>query len=213
MPEKSSREFVFFLLIINLLPISVSGQNSNYPPVHKEYYHTPVFENDQIRVLNVSASTGDTTALHRHCNPILYLTISGATVGLKEPSGPWRNVELPTGWIGQDIYHSDSCFVHQFAVIGEESLQIVAIEALANAKPLPFSFEPVHREEGFTLFEIDIYMLQEITRYSIPIILVEPASENRVDVIHSDQLTKEAILEGKAYAVFFEDRNPTKGSE
>lgn len=197
---------VFFLLAMTLFAYSAHSQATHYPFVHQEFFHKPIFENDQMRVLNVLASQGDTTAFHKHCHPILYITVQGAWVSLKEPKGKWKEVQLPTGWIGQDIYAPDTCYVHQFSVIGEKDLHIVAIEALRDSKPQNFSFAPAHREDGFTLFEIDLLHLPEIVRTAVPVILVETASEGqgKVDVIGSDQLTKKLLRQKNAYAVFFE---------
>jgi len=215
MPEMTAHKFVFFLLTSSLMLSELQGQISTYPFVHEEIHHKPVFENPSLRVLNVSASKGDTTALHRHCHPILFITAKGATVSLREPQGEWVEAVLPTGWIGQEIYTPDTCYVHQFSVIGKKGLQIVAIEALSDSKPPLLSLEPAYREDGFTLFEIESSHLQEIASGSIPIILVENSDENqgKVEVVSSDHLTKKVMVQRSAYAVFFQKQTSTRGSE
>jgi hypothetical protein len=205
MPEMNARRFTFFLTLIYSIWNPLCGQSSAYTLVHEEDHHIPIFQNDQIRVLNVRASQGDTTAFHRHCNPILYITLEGTTVSLKEPTTSWKKTELPSGWIGQDIYHSDSCFVHRFAIPGQGRLHIVAVEALKHTEEVSLSTDPIHSEEGFSVYEIGLSHLGEMIEVSIPIILVETSCnrECKVEVINSEKLSKELLQKHNAYAVFF----------
>ena len=206
MPENTRKAFVFFLLM-TLLCHTIYSQSEDYPFVHEEEFHQPIFENDQIRVLNVRASYGDTTAFHRHCNPILYVAIEGTTVSLKEPTNSWKKAELPKGWIGQDIFQSDSCFVHRFAIPVEGRLHIIAVEALKNTDEISLSSAPIHREEGFSVYKIELPQLGEIDQISIPIIMVESSckGECKVEVIDSNKLSKELLQKQKAFVVFFEN--------
>jgi len=210
MPEKNALRIVFFIVLGSLSCSSLYGQSTAYVPVHEEYYHVPIFESDQMRVLDVRAYQGDTTAFHRHCNPIIYITLAGTTVSLKEPRKSWVQAELPEGWIGQDIYQSDSCFTHRFAIPDERRLHIVAVEALKNTDHVSLSSAPVHSEEGFSVFEIGLPQLSEIKQAAIPIIVMDsPCSEEcEVDVIDSKELSKQLLKKHKAYAVFFERSRP-----
>jgi hypothetical protein len=204
MPENTRMAIVFFL-VITLSGINAFSQSDKYPLVHEEEFHRPIFENDQIRVLNVRASKGDTTALHQHCNPILYLTLEGTTVSLKEPSESWKSANLPTGWIGQDIYKSDSCFVHRFAIPEEGRLHIVAVEALKNTDVISFGFDPIHSENGFSVYKIELAQLAEVALTSIPVILVEFSciGECNVEVVSSNKLSEWKLHKNTAYTVIF----------
>lgn len=201
----TAKGIAFFMLLGSLISNPLFGQNTVYPLVHDEVHHVPIFENDQIRVLDVRASNGDTTDLHQHCNPILYITIKGATVSLKEPNGEWKQVVLPTNWIGQDIYKNDSCFVHQFAVASEEGLQIVAVEALSNTNFDFLPVKPVYQDEGFSLYEVGIAQLVEVIEYDIPIILIEStcADHCKLQVTTSRELSSKSLKENRAYAVSY----------
>jgi len=208
MPEMNALRIVFFLVLGSAICNSLHGQNTAYVPVHEEAYHVPIFENDQIRVLNVRASQGDTTAFHRHCNPILFITLEGTTVSLKEPTKSWIQAELPKGWIGQDIYQSDSCFAHRFAIPNKGRLHIVAVEALKKIENVALSSTPIHSEEGFSVYAIELSHLSEIEQISIPIILVEDVCEDEcsVTVVSSGKLSNKLLKKHKAYAVFFEKK-------
>ncbi|MFT4770594.1 MAG: hypothetical protein ACI9CP_001164 [Cryomorphaceae bacterium] len=208
MPEMIAQRLVLFLFVITVLQHSAFSQDSPYPFVHKEYFHEPIFENGQIRVLNVSASRGDTTAFHRHCYPILYITLKGTMVSLKEPSSKWKEVELPAGWIGHDLYQNDSCYVHRFAISGDGNLHIVAIEALEESEPISLGFAPTYMDEGFSVFEIDSSHLTEVTKSQIPIILIDRAcsSKCKVKVIRSKKLSNRVLKKHKGYAVFFQEQ-------
>ena len=198
---------VFFVVFDFLIWNPLYGQDDAYVPVYEETHHAPIFHNDQIRVLNVRASGGDTTAFHRHCNPILYITLEGTTVSLKEPAQSWKSAKIPAGWIGHDIYKSDSCFVHGFAIPDKGRLHIVAIEVLKNTDVIPISSIPIYNEGGFSVYKIELAQLPEVVKVSTPIILAETfcSGECKAKVIDSSKLSKVLLKEYRAYAVFFEN--------
>jgi len=63
---------VFLFKLTNLL-----GQI----PVHEEPLHRPVFQNKEIRILNVLLPPGDTTQYHIHEKPSLFIFFTNTTTG------------------------------------------------------------------------------------------------------------------------------------
>ena len=146
--------WTIFFLFLWVIPSISSAQNASFPLVHEEPYHQPIDENEFFRLLHVTAERGDTTEFHRHCNPILYLTLNGTKLSLQEPRKNWIDTELPDGWVGHDIYSLDSCYVHRFVVRGDKSLEILAFEALKYSVPKSNEELAGYSADGFTLIEI-----------------------------------------------------------
>ncbi len=144
---------VLFLIFLLYPFFTISGQ---HPDVQHEPFHQPVDSFGGFRYLHVTARPGDTTALHFHRNPICYLTISGTKVWLDEGDGNQRTVLLPTGWIGSDYYESTNPLLHRFAVVGENSLNLIGIEKVyyTEYKPPP-DLNPIFNEDGFVIFDLD----------------------------------------------------------
>lgn len=125
------------------------------PLVHEEPYHTPIFQNKHFRVLNVKASSGDTTLFHIHENDIAYITLSGSTVWLQELDKDGRTVDLPTDWIGSNVTHSKDPLIHRFANVGEANFHLLAIEILTD------KFSGYHFQQiGKVLFENERFSIQ-----------------------------------------------------
>lgn len=205
MPEITTRR-IYFILLSTFFSVSLlHAQDIATPMVHQEHFHTPVYQNDTIRVLNVCASPGDTTAFHRHCLPILYFTLNGTEVSLQEPLGEWQNVELPTNWCGHDTYWTDSCFTHRFSVVGKDSLQLIAVEGLLEGVAPKFGFEPAYSGGGFSLFRILPQQWSEVTSVSVPLVLVAQDCETFCDVfvIDSARLTLNQLRDNKVLAIFY----------
>lgn len=124
--------------------------------VHEEPFHRPIYAHGSFRYLDVFASPGDTTAMHSHRLPILYLCISGSEVWLDEENAKPRHVNLPTGWIGSDMYSDSTVFVHRFAVTGDSDLHIIAVERTTPAGHAIPQFEtgPIFSENGFEVYAV-----------------------------------------------------------
>lgn len=146
-----------FAAIIMWCVFSWKPLKAQYPDVHEEPFHVPVYEWDCLRFLSVRANPGDTTAYHVHRNPIVYLTIQGTEVWLDDVGSDPRTASLPDAWVGSDLYGPGDTLLHRFAVSGESSLKIVAVERLGDCavtydKP---TGEPFYKENGFSVYAVD----------------------------------------------------------
>jgi len=176
-------------------------QDQNFPLVHQEQFHKPLYEDETIRLLDVRASKNDTTSFHMHCLPILYITLAGTEVALQTYTDQWKRVSLPTGWIGHDIYHRDSCFTHRFSVVGESSLQIAAIEFKKNSTWSALNMEAEYQSEDFTLIKLD--RSKDLTKAHWPVIAWENDCQGacEVKVIDNQKLSDKDFEKYKLYQI------------
>lgn len=200
------KPLIFFVLSSLFSVIHASAQRDAFPLVHREPFHKPLYQDETIRILDVSAEKNDTTSFHLHCLPILYITLSGSQVALQTYENDWKRVTLPTGWIGHDIYDSDSCFTHRFSVVGESMLQIVAVEVLQRSKWKPINSEVVYKEGGFSLIRLENYQVTNETDNSCPIILLEKECMGhcKIRVTEIKDLTREDFDNYTPYQVNFD---------
>ncbi|MEM6260870.1 MAG: hypothetical protein AAGI38_00070 [Bacteroidota bacterium] len=136
-----------------LIAIPVTAQM----PVHEEPYHQPVWQNEVFRLLEVFVPPGDTTAFHRHEHPICYIVLKGSKLFLQQPTQNGRTVTLPTGYAGTQGGSIDTPFIHRFANVGTQEVQIYALERLIpGTKPTADSANLVFQQRGFTLYKFSV---------------------------------------------------------
>ena len=101
-------------------------------PVQQEPYHRPVYQDGEIRILEVKLAPGDTSLFHRHDHNIFYCTLHGTRMWLQKENGKSRVAKLPTGWMGDDTAYHINPLVHRIANIGRDSLSLLAVESLGK---------------------------------------------------------------------------------
>ena len=74
---------------------NAAAQKDSVVPVHQEPRHRMVFESHGVRILDVQIPPGDTTLFHTHSDPILYVTMSGATTRAQTLGGEWNGAPAP----------------------------------------------------------------------------------------------------------------------
>ena len=72
-----------FVLVLILKLTNLTGQ----VPVHEEPRHHLVFQNKEIRILNVLIPPGDTSQYHIHTTPSLFIRLSSTTTGSQLQGG------------------------------------------------------------------------------------------------------------------------------
>ena len=124
--------------------------------MHEEPFHKPLHEEGIFKYLNVFSSPGDTTAMHSHRLPILYMCISGSEVWLDKEGADQRQVNLPTGCIGSDMYSDSTVFNNRIAVIGDSGLYTLTVERIEDFEHggLQFAAEPIFAENGFEVYSL-----------------------------------------------------------
>jgi hypothetical protein len=195
---------IFFTICSFLGVHHTYGQDQAFPMVHEEPYHKPLYEDETIRLLDVQAAKNDTTSFHIHCLPILYITLSGTEVALQTYADHWKRVPLPTGWIGHDMYHPDSCFTHRFSVVGESALQIAAIEFKKSSTWRPLNSEAEYQSEGFELFRLGHSNLESSASWPVIALAKECHDTCEIKVIDSIKLVDKDFEKYRLYQVCYE---------
>ncbi len=170
-----------FLALIFIINQSVAAQPTMIQ-VHDEPFHKVVYEGENYRIIHLEMEVGDTSQLHRHDTPILYLTANGAAMWLDVLGATPRLAELPDGWVGSDFYSDTASMVHRIAP-DSGSLNLIAFQKKAAGRNIALEAAPAvdrYVENGFTVMELDSAALG-IT--SIPLVVksgICPINRSRI---------------------------------
>ena len=119
------------LLTIVLTPIgTLSQSNSPQSPVEisGEPRHHPKFENEFVRVLDVTVAAGDATLWHVHRNDNVVVTLGGASLRLEKVGAPTVEVQWKVG----DVNFGKATYTHRAINIGTTPFHNLTIELLKS---------------------------------------------------------------------------------
>src|SRR5260221_2171116 len=108
---------LILLLAFVLTPVgSLSQSNSAESPVEisGEPHHHPKFENEFVRVWDVTVPAGDATLWHVHRNDNVVVTLGGASLRLEKVGAPTAEVQWKTG----DVNFGKATYTHRAINIG-----------------------------------------------------------------------------------------------
>jgi len=162
------------------------------PLVHEEPHHIPILENKHVRVLNVVAMQGDTTQFHVHENDIAYFTVKGSKILLQELNQEPRMVELPTGWTGSNLTHSETPLIHRFANVGDGDFQLIAVEVLSDkfaSRNFSKLTESLYEDERFSIQVGEA----GVVACDVPWILIELSKSGEINAL--DMIKQQQELE------------------
>jgi quercetin dioxygenase-like cupin family protein len=131
------------LLLLATLPIGALWQsNSAQSPVEikGEAHHHPKFENEFVRIWDVTVPGGEATLWHIHRNDNVVITLAGANLRLENASGS----PVEAQWKFGEVRFAKATYTHRAINIGTTPFHNLTIELLkpANANP------PVLAKEG-----------------------------------------------------------------
>src|SRR5438093_10950343 len=88
---------LMLLLAVAIAPTAVSQSNSPQSPVEisGEPRHHPKFENEFVRIWDVTVPAGDATLCHAHRNDNVVITLGGASLRLEPVGTAPPEVECP----------------------------------------------------------------------------------------------------------------------
>jgi quercetin dioxygenase-like cupin family protein len=145
------------LLVLAPLPlVSLSQSNSPQSPVEisGEPRHHPKFENEFVRLWDVTVPAGDATLWHAHRNDNVVVSFGDVrlrieTLGRDPSEGPWKFGE---------VRFSKATYIHRAMNVGTTSFHNFTIELLktpgsANLKKEP-GREPVLENERVRVFRV-----------------------------------------------------------
>src|SRR5215831_6835649 len=150
-----------FLLALATIPIGVLSQsNSPQSPVEikGEAHHHPKFENESVRIWDVTVPGGEATLWHIHRNDNVVVTLAGASLRLENASGPPAEAQ----WTFGDVRFAKATYTHRAINIGSTSFHNLTIELLkpANANPPKLekegNREPVLENDRVRVFRLTL---------------------------------------------------------
>ena len=119
------------LLALVLTPIgTLSQSNSPESPVEikGEPRHHPKFENEFVRILDVTVPAGDATLWHVHRNDNVVVTLGGASLRLEKVGAPTVEVQWKVG----DVNFGKATYTHRAINIGTTPFHNLTIELLKS---------------------------------------------------------------------------------
>lgn len=148
---------IFFAFV--LTPIgTLSQSNSPQSPVEisGEPRHHPKFENESVRVLDVTVPIGDATLWHVHRNDNVVVTLSGAMLRLEKVGAPMTVVQWNTG----DVNFGKATYTHRAINVGETPFRNLTIELLKPPSASPENLKPqLERAPVFENERVRVYRL------------------------------------------------------
>jgi len=131
------------LLLLATIPFATFSQsNSPQAPVEikSEAHHHAKFENEFVRIWDVTVPAGEATLWHIHRNDNVVITLAGANLRLENVSGP--PAESP--WKFGEIRFARATYTHRAINTGATPFRNLTIELLKPAIANP----PVLAREG-----------------------------------------------------------------
>jgi quercetin dioxygenase-like cupin family protein len=89
-----------------------------------------LYENERIRVWDITLEPGEVLPLHRHRTSYFYRCETGGTVRVGLPDGTAEVYESPTDEVHFHEIGPDDLVVHDLANVGETTVQFTTVELL-----------------------------------------------------------------------------------
>lgn len=149
------RNLFFFIFVFTIQP-SLWAQI----PVAAEPLHHILYEDEEIRVLEIVALPGDTALLHQHDYSYCYIATQGGKMWLQDLGEESRTVNLPTHYAGGKFELANGPFAHRFANIDSVTIRFFTVEhksgiaSLSAERPLPS--DNILKSELFTVRKMNL---------------------------------------------------------
>ncbi len=128
-----------FLLFLLLKLTNLQGQVP--VPVHEEPRHNPVFQNKEIRILNVLLPPGDTTLYHIHHTPSVFINFTTTLTGSQLKGGTASNGKSTPGRILFENLAPPNIRTHRVWNDDRDTFHVIDVELLY--KDSGFSHQPL----------------------------------------------------------------------
>lgn len=171
-------------------------------PVSKEPRHHNIFENDYVRLLDVRIQPGDTTLVHIHATPSVFISLSNAKSGSQvvseEQKPPATNYDgiWFEGFYKQPrihrVWNSDTILFHVLDV------ELLSKKHTNTAKSLEIS----HAKFLFEEKEVKVYRINlnakenfKIDNYSLALLLIA-LSESNAEIEYNNATVTKSFAKG-----------------
>src|SRR3989475_8139489 len=121
--------FVLLLVPPGTLPKSTSPQSPI--KISGEPRHPPKFENEFVRVWDVTVPAGDATLWHVHRNDNVVVTLGDANLRLENAAAPPTEAQ----WKFGDVRFAKATYIHRAMNVGTTPFHNLTIELLKSPGP------------------------------------------------------------------------------
>ena len=122
LPARFRRSLLTGLCCYSLTSVAFA---QDWVPVYEEPKHRPVFENEQVLILDVNLPPGYVSLYHEHRLDTLYVTLSGTQVYAQPLGGEQRHADVKTGDLRFSSDNHDLPHIHRVGNVGEEPFHII----------------------------------------------------------------------------------------
>jgi quercetin dioxygenase-like cupin family protein len=158
MMKHLSRLILFALVLIPAVTLSQSNSPQSPVEISGEPRHHPKFENEFVRIWDVTVPAGDATLWHTHRNDNVVVTLIGAKLRLEKVGAPTADVEWKTG----DVNFGKASYTHRAMNVGTTPFHNFTIELLkspSGPKILSALNEPTGRQPILENERMRVYRL------------------------------------------------------
>jgi quercetin dioxygenase-like cupin family protein len=156
---KHLSQLILFTLV--LIPVgTLSQSNSPQSPVEisGEPRHHPKFENEFVRIWDVTVPAGDATLWHAHRDDNVVVTLGGASLRIETAGSAPTEVE----WKFGDVKFGKATYIHRAMNVGTTPFHNLTIALLKSPGPqaespkFPITRTPVLENERVRVFRVTL---------------------------------------------------------
>jgi len=165
-------------LCLGIFLICIVQNTQSQIPVANEPLHYILYEDADIRVLEIVAMPGDTALMHQHDYSYCYIAIKGGKMWLEDLGKESRTVNLPTHYAGGKFDLITGPFTHRFANIDTSEIQFFTVEHKSGIASIPLPSElpkeNILESELFTIRKLEIAPLssKDLAHNGLAILLI-----------------------------------------
>ena len=98
-------------------------------PVAAPDHHKVIFENDAVRVLEITIPVGETAPLHTHLTPTLLYSISGNhSIRRDEHGTVLQDTRSEPGYVRPRVSYQPPTPMHTLENTGSEDIRVIGVE-------------------------------------------------------------------------------------
>ncbi len=164
------------LLALGLIPVTTSSQsNSAQSPVEisGEAHHHPKFENEFVRVWDVTVPAGEATLWHVHRNDNVVVTLGDASLRIENATAPPTEAQ----WKFGEVRFAKATYVHRALNVGTTPFHNLTIELLkspaflADLSNLPKEAgrEPILENDRVRVYRLSLAPGEAIAMHTHPL--------------------------------------------
>src|SRR5205823_3464021 len=128
---RSSLSLIVLMAFVLTTTGTLSQSNSPQSPIEikGEAHHHPKFENEFVRVWDVTVPAGEATLWHIHRNDNVVITLADANLRIENAAGPSTEAQ----WRFGEVRFAKATYVHRAMNVGTTAFHNFTIELLKSS--------------------------------------------------------------------------------